>query len=129
MDDIGERLNKQILLVVLEGDVSARQIVNIDILTYVESTLTQEDWEACKYYMNGQLIELMAMFSDNVKVARQAVPDLLKMLRNIEPNAGGGHKDNPGHHKVDWSMIPKLERYKGDIKSGYGFIQSFKSMM
>ena len=75
-------MNKQILLTLLEGDGSARQIVNTNVLTYVESTLTQEDQEVCKYYMNGQLIKLMAMSPDNVKVARQAVPDLLKMIHN-----------------------------------------------
>ena len=89
MDWIGERLNEQILRLILDGDVSAREMVNAEVLNMIDNVLVAEDWQACLLFMNNQLRELMAMAPASVKVAKQAVPDLLKLLRNIGAQRGG----------------------------------------
>ena len=98
MDQIGERLNEQILRLILEGDVSAREMVNAEVLNMIDNVLVEEDRQACLLFMNNQLRELMAMAPASVKVAKQAVPDLLKLLRNIEPNAEVEQGHNPSHN-------------------------------
>ena len=82
MDQIGERLNEQIFRLILEGDVSARGMVNAEVLNMIDNVLVAEDQQACLLFMNNQLRELMAMAPASVKIAKQAVLDLLKLLRN-----------------------------------------------
>ena len=43
MDQIRERLNEQILRLILEGDVSARGMVNAEVLNMVNNVLVAED--------------------------------------------------------------------------------------
>ena len=43
MDQIGEKLNKQILRLILEGDVSAREMVNAEVLNMIDNILVAED--------------------------------------------------------------------------------------
>ena len=55
MKEISERLNRQILKSLLHGDVSARSMVNEEVLRYVDVVLTENDQIACLLFMNDHL--------------------------------------------------------------------------
>ena len=82
MEEISKRLNRQILKALLSRDIPARLMVSDEVLHYVDVILVENNQMACLLFMNDHLDELMVMDPKNVKVARQAMPDLLKLLRN-----------------------------------------------
>ena len=43
MDQIGKRLNKQILRLLLERDILAREMVNAEVMNMVDNILVAED--------------------------------------------------------------------------------------
>ena len=49
MDQIRERLNEQILKLILEEDVSAIEMVNAEVLNMVDNILVAEDQQAVYY--------------------------------------------------------------------------------
>ena len=56
-------------------------------------------------------------------MAWQAIPEIMKLLCNIEPNMGDNQKNNAEHHhgKVDWGIVSKLQCFTGKLSEGYFF--------
>ena len=61
--------------------------------------------------------------------ARISIAEMMRILCNIEPNAGDHSEGQSGHQGVDWSIVLKLNCFTGKLSEGYAFMQSFKSIM
>ena len=123
------KLKKKMLIKVLNNDENIVAITHESIIKYIEDNLTLEDRTALILLLREDIDTFLECNSANITKAQEAKGELLKLLRNIEPNAGDD-QGNPGHQesKVEWGVVPKFSRFKGVVSEGHSFLESFKSL-
>ena len=95
---------------------------------YINTHLMGEnDKKACLHVLKGEARKLARLGTNGIRIGSEGSKELCSLLCNIEPNAGD-EAINQGKKGNNSGIIPRMERFHGPVKKGYGFLQSFKAM-
>ena len=81
----------------LEAEEPSKDFGSIEAWEYISTYLCGEnDQRFCCHFLRGETQALARLGTFQVRVGKQGSKELLSLLCNIEPNAGGEKLDNPG---------------------------------
>ena len=99
------KLQKKLLIKVLNNNEKIVSITHESVIKYIEEKMSLEDQKALVLLLEEKLDEFLECKASNILKAQEAKVELLKLLCNIEPNAGGD-QGRSGYQelKVEWGF-------------------------